>query len=336
MSSKIDKIIARLQSKITEQAYYEAQQQTRVVAARYIKSTDFPSAINILSSVASSLLAAHQGGSGGDLSLFLIDVYKTAQLVPDAENKGRLLGLLRQFDSEEPTRKKFVAEMIGWSARFGTYPAGDPELHAVVGALYAKEGDVVDAERHLVLGTRESASILAATEIEWWEADEKHTAQFYAGRGVLPYLLLGNVRDANTFFGTFVKSLVSKNPQLAAQNVQAANAPLSVQMFPSLPLLNFLSFLLLAVEKGTPSADLFRALRNQYREGLKEAGWEEALDGIAEIYFGIQRPRMGNPLMDMMGSMFGGGGAAQKKQPPKRRIGANQGGAGGPVAEGLD
>jgi hypothetical protein len=95
-----------------EGQFYEAQQQTRVVAARYIKQKDWSAAIDILFNVAQSLLKAGQGGSGGDLGLFLIDVYKQAELKPDSNNKGKLLTLLRQFDSEEPTRKKFITEMI--------------------------------------------------------------------------------------------------------------------------------------------------------------------------------------------------------------------------------
>jgi hypothetical protein len=86
-----------------------------VVAARYVKQKDWNSAIDILYNVAQSLLKAGQGGSGGDLSLFLVDVYKQAELKPDAGNKGKLLALLRLFDAEEPTRKKFIGEIIGYA-----------------------------------------------------------------------------------------------------------------------------------------------------------------------------------------------------------------------------
>ena len=99
--------------RIIEGSFYEAQQQTRVVAARYVKSENWTAAIDILFNVSQSLLKAGQGGSGGDLSLFLIEVYKQAELKPDASSKGKLLTLLRQFDSEEPTRKKFIGEMMG-------------------------------------------------------------------------------------------------------------------------------------------------------------------------------------------------------------------------------
>lgn len=100
-------------SRTTEGQYYEAQQQTRVVAARYVKQSNYNAAVDILFNVAQSLLKAGQGGSGGDLSLFLVDVYKQAELKPDASNKGKLLVLLRLFDAEEPTRKKYIGEMIG-------------------------------------------------------------------------------------------------------------------------------------------------------------------------------------------------------------------------------
>jgi golgi to ER traffic protein 4 len=65
-------------------------------------------------------------------------VYTKAETKPDSDSKGKLLSLLRAFPKNEPTRKKFVNEMVGWSAKFGEYPAGDPEIHHVAGSLYAE------------------------------------------------------------------------------------------------------------------------------------------------------------------------------------------------------
>jgi len=113
MASKVDRIVARLQEKIADGDFYEAQQQTRVAASRYIKTSNWPAAIDILASVAQALLRAGQGGSGGDLCVMLVDVYRQAELKPDAAAKGRLLTCLRLFEAGEPTRKKFVGEMIG-------------------------------------------------------------------------------------------------------------------------------------------------------------------------------------------------------------------------------
>ena len=86
-----------------------------------------------------------------------------------------------------------------------------------------------------------------------------------------------------------------------------------VRVYPSLPLLNFLGLLLLAVQRG--SADLFRTLARHYAPHIRDVGaWDEALAHIGEMYFGIKIPRQGNPLFDMMsGMLFGGGGGGAQK-----------------------
>ena len=51
---------------------------------------------------------------------------------------GKIFALLRAFPRNEPTKKRFVGEAVGWSAKFGEYENGDPELHHVAGTLYAE------------------------------------------------------------------------------------------------------------------------------------------------------------------------------------------------------
>jgi hypothetical protein len=83
-------------------------------------------------------------------------------------------------------------------------------------------------------------------------------------------------------------------------------------------LLNFLSLLLLAVQRGDSA--LFKQLGKHYAVHLKETEdvWAEALANIGEIWFGIKIPRQGgNPLMDMMGSMLFGGGVTPKPTTPR-------------------
>lgn len=217
-----------------------------------------------------------------------------------------------------------------WSATYGPFPAGDPELHHVAGALYAEEHEPYDAERHLILGAKDSADVLTRMEYTWYKEDDSHTAPLYAGRAVLPYLLLANLRAANAAYRSFTSHLSADNSGLAVQDVSGQNADLRV--FPSLPLLNLLGLLLIACQKGTP--DLFRQLKTKYAANLAEVpnnAWDEPLELIAEMYFGIQRPRQSNPLLDMMGSLFGGGAGAGLGggKPPVRRVEA-------PSAEALD
>ncbi|KAI6782997.1 Golgi to ER traffic protein 4 [Emericellopsis cladophorae] len=326
MSSKVDRIVARLQEKITDGDYYEAQQQTRVAASRYIKQKNWDSAIDILHNVAQSLLKAQQGGSASDLCIMMVDVYKQAETKPDATSKGRLLTCLRLFQAAEPTRKKFIQEMMGWSAKFGEYPAGDPDLHHVAGSIYAEEHEPYEAERHLVIGTKDSAEVLAKMEYTWYKESDAHTAPHYAARGILPYLLVGNVRAANTTYRLFTSSLSSDNAGLNVQDVSTASS--DIRIFPSLPLLNFLGLLLLAIQRGSP--EVFRGLLSKYATQINEVdGWAEPLEMIGQMYFGIQKPRQSNPLMDMMSGLFGGGAGGA---PPQRRQGIRD----GPAPAGLD
>lgn len=247
----------------------------------------------------------------------------------------RLIEILREFPPEEPTRKRYIQEMIGWSSKFGPIERGDPELHHAAGSVYAEgrprcpfpsdsridlsdnlENEPYDAEKHLVLGTPESAETLARLEYEWYTNDDAHTAAIYASRAVFPYLLTGNIRSANKAFLIFTSRLSSSNPSLGAQEVSSASSDMRV--YPSLPLLNFISLLLLAIQRGAP--ELFRQLTAHYAAHIQEVGiWDDFLAQFGEMYFGIRVPRQGNPLLDMMGSMLFGGQGGGNSRPTQGR-----------------
>ena len=110
------------------------------------------------------------------------------------------------------------------------------------------EGEVYDAERHLILGTSASAPILAQVHYTWYKEDSPHLAAIYASRSVLPYLVLGNLASATTALAQFTSQLTSSNPSLLTQSIDSAKS--SARIFPSLPLLNFLAMLVLACQKG--------------------------------------------------------------------------------------
>lgn len=127
---------------------------------------------------------------------------------------------------------------------------------------------------------------------------------------MFPYLLTGNLRSANKALLIFTSRLSASNKSLSVQEVSGSSSDMRV--YPSLPLLNFLGLLLLAIQRG--GSDLYRQLAKHYAPHIKEVGtWDDALAQVAETYFGIKIPRQGNPLFDMMGSMLFGGGAASPK-----------------------
>ncbi|CAO1604086.1 MAG: hypothetical protein LQ349_006909 [Xanthoria aureola] len=316
-TAKIQKTIARQQEKISEGQFYEAHQQLRVIASRYVKSENWDAAIDLLYGGALALLKAGQGGSGGDLGIFLIDVLGKGSKGVGVGEKSKLLTILRAFPPREPTKKRFVTEMINWSSRVGEHPLGDPELHHVAGSIFAEECEPYEAERHLALGTKDSPEQLAKCEYEWYTQDDSHTAALYAARAVFPYLLVGNLRSANKAHLIFTSRLNSGNKSVSVQEVSSKSSDMRV--YPVLPLLNFLGLLLLAVQRG--SSDLYKQLAKHYASHVKEVGiWDDALNQIGEMYFGIRIPRQGNPLFDMMGSMMGFGGGSPKPKPKKAEV----------------
>lgn len=178
------------------------------------------------------------------------------------------------------------------------------------------EGEAYEAERHLILGTRDSAQVLARMEYEWYTQDEdQSTAALYAARAIFPYLLTRNLRSANASILFFTSALASQNP--AVQEVSSSSS--DVRIYPSLPLINFLSLLLLAVQRG--STDLWRTLKLHYQTQLRELDgvWDDSLAGVGEIYFGERKPKQMNPLADLMG-MFGGGGGRTASPKPKPNL----------------
>lgn len=185
------------------------------------------------------------------------------------------------------------------------------------------DNEPYDAEKHLILGTSESAETLAKLEYEWYTHDEPHTAAIYASRAVFPYLLTGNVRSANKALLIFTTRLSTSNPSLAVQDVSSSSS--DARVYPALPLLNFISMLLLTVQRG--SADLFRQLTAHYAAQIQDVGiWDDFLAQIGEQYFGIKVPRQGNPLMDMMSNMLFGGQGGQdnaggrRTQKPAKKV----------------
>jgi golgi to ER traffic protein 4 len=133
--------------RIAEGQFYEAHQQLRVIASRYLKASDYASAADILSNGSILLLKAGQGGSGGDLAMMLLnEVYSKGAWECTEANKTRLVEILQAFPKDEPTRKRFVQEMIGWSGKIGDVERGDPDLHHAAGVLYA-EGQWIHREQ---------------------------------------------------------------------------------------------------------------------------------------------------------------------------------------------
>lgn len=154
---------------------YEAHQKARTFASRYSKAGQYDTAIDVLFQSSRELLKSGQQGSGTDLALFLLDVYETKGervsdesrgppslriwfLFFDSHTKflGRVTQLIALTGSSGSWRKTIIDRSVAsvmsfvlgssvcscivtrWTAKHGTYPIGDPDLHHYIGELLYK------------------------------------------------------------------------------------------------------------------------------------------------------------------------------------------------------
>ena len=82
------KALAAILPQIASGHAYEAHQKARTFATRYVKSSQYDTAIDVLFQSARELLKAGQAGSGTDLGSFLIDVYESKGETVNEESRG--------------------------------------------------------------------------------------------------------------------------------------------------------------------------------------------------------------------------------------------------------
>ncbi len=87
-ASSSSRALAAILPQIAEGRAYEAHQKARTFASRYVKSSQYDTAIDVLFQSARELLKSGQQGSGTDLGQFLIEVYETKGESVSDESRG--------------------------------------------------------------------------------------------------------------------------------------------------------------------------------------------------------------------------------------------------------
>ncbi|KAG8817786.1 hypothetical protein FRC17_011095 [Serendipita sp. 399] len=254
---------------------YEAHQKARTFASRYSKSGAYDVAIDVLYQSATELFKGGHLGSGTDLSQFLIEVYELKDEKVTEESRGlfsffpdvevarsqleptaRLTQLISLAGAKGTWRKTLIDRSIAWSAKYGQYATGDPGLHGFIGDLFYKEQYFIGAEPHLLAsGSRDSAKTLANMLFAWSRNGAEPS--IYASKGVIPYLLSGNILAARSFLSQFLSLLISARPSvLATPNPVVLTASGSETTSPdelfltTEPVLNFLQLVIRTCQRA--------------------------------------------------------------------------------------
>ncbi|GAA5892986.1 hypothetical protein JCM5296_003398 [Sporobolomyces johnsonii] len=339
--------------------YYSAHQKARTTATRLLApprrgpppagsvlpyDTKAQEAAEVLWDAARKLLEKGQQGSGVDLGVMLVeDVWKAREVGCGKDERDKVIQLIALTGPSGAWRKTLTDAVFSWTAKTGSGPAGDVEIHQYLGETLYKELNYHQATLHLlVCPTQDAARTLANVLFDWSKLDnEGETAVGrYAARGALSYLESTFILAARTFLSHFLSLSLTAYPDLSVVRFPypPPSSPLAQTTPPppadelvvtKLASLNFVQLAVRAAQVGVGEAidkvrngNEMRAARGQGTRAWtalvqryeKQVPWlrqgeiKESTTVLGEIYFGIKPARQGNPLMDMMASMFGGGG----------------------------
>ncbi|BGP26049.1 cytoplasmic protein [Rhodotorula toruloides] len=302
-------------------------------------------AAELLWDAARKLLENGQTGSGVDLGVMLVEDVWTAREVGCGKNeRAKLIQLIALTGPAGAWRKTLTDAIFAWSAKTGSGAAGDVEIHQYMGETFFKEGDYHQASLHLlVCPSQDAAQTLANVMFEWSKLDPEKECGVgrYAARGTLSYLESSFILAARTFLSHFLALVLAAYPTLRVVSFPypPPSSPLATSttappsgdeiVVTKLASLNFLQLAVRDVQAGVGETVEKVKVGNEWRaqRGAGTKVWQslvgkyerqvpwmrapEVRDGmtaLGEIHFGLKPQRAGNPLMDMMASMFGGGG----------------------------
>eukprot|EP00246_Nothoceros_aenigmaticus_P015757 TRINITY_DN678_c0_g1_i2.p1 TRINITY_DN678_c0_g1~~TRINITY_DN678_c0_g1_i2.p1 ORF type:complete len:320 (+),score=44.23 TRINITY_DN678_c0_g1_i2:353-1312(+) len=308
-SSNGMKTLAKLAKSVEDGNYYEAQQMYKTMLARYMAAKKYEEALDLVQSGAVMQLKHGQVTCGVELGVLLVETLVMAKVPVGGSSLERVKAVFHEFaresvrppkasrDSQCTAEEKmaiktrvdgcgtFVRAALKWSIDFGSSKRGAPELHDLIAEYIweqSYEPDMGRASQHFIRG--QHPEVFASALVECMTQCFSGEADLVIARGVLQYLGLGNLRDANRLWEETKKIMDAKD---------------SIQ-YPDSPLMHFIKFLLLTLERD--ALPLFRMLRENYKASLeRDPCFDEYLDEIGERFYGLRRK---NGVQSMLGDLM--------------------------------
>ncbi|EHH17088.1 Conserved edge-expressed protein [Macaca mulatta] len=206
---------------------------------------------------------------------------------PEPENLAKVFSLM---DPNSPERVAFVSRALKWSSG-GSGKLGHPRLHQLLALTLWKEQNYCESRYHFLHSADGEGCANMLVEYSTSRGFRSEVDMFVA-QAVLQFLCLKNKSSASVVFTTYTQ----KHPSIE-------DGPPFVE-----PLLNFIWFLLLAVDGG--KLTVFTVLCEQYQPSLRrDPMYNEYLDRIGQLFFGVPPKQtssygglLGNLLSSLMGS----------------------------------
>lgn len=267
------------------QGAYEALQLYRSRSMRFKSKNEFAEAINVCSSGSITLLENGYENAGAELAGLFVDLLIELERPVNEETKNALYTVDDKFPAKSTHRIEYLKACIKWTISVGDRELGDPILHQRLADALWNINDK-NAVYHYAAG---EAPLAYSSKIEEkYSGDTQLEARSQAlTLGIVNFLALENLRDANELFYAFKKNQKTNYPSLSLDNQD---------------LVNFCDYLLQTCRRdATP---LFKTLVNTYASTVDfdEAVPTLLMGPIASKFFGI-KPKV-NPMMSMLQSMM--------------------------------
>lgn len=281
----------KLRASVEKGDYYEAHQMYRTLFFRYMSQAKHAEAKELMYNGALLFFSYNQQNSAADLSMLVLEVLEKSESKVEDDFLEQLAKLFSQMDQNSPERVAFVSRALKWSTG-GSGKLGHPKLHQLLAVTLWKEQNYSESRYHFLHSSDGEGCALMLVEYSASRGFRSEVDMFVA-QAVLQFLCLKNKNSASVVFSTYTE----KHPSIE-------KGPPFVQ-----PLLNFIWFLLLAVEGG--KLTVFTVLCEQYQPSLKrDPMYNEYLDRIGQVFFGVppkQSPSYGGLLGNLLNSLMGSG-----------------------------
>ncbi|XP_050640220.1 Golgi to ER traffic protein 4 homolog isoform X1 [Macaca thibetana thibetana] len=314
----VQRVEGKLRASVEKGDYYEAHQMYRTLFFRYMSQSKHAEARELMYSGALLFFSHGQQNSAADLSMLVLESLEKAEVEVADELLENLAKVFSLMDPNSPERVAFVSRALKWSSG-GSGKLGHPRLHQLLALTLWKEQNYCESRYHFLHSADGEGCANMLVEYSTSRGFRSEVDMFVA-QAVLQFLCLKNKSSASVVFTTYTQ----KHPSIE-------DGPPFVE-----PLLNFIWFLLLAVDGG--KLTVFTVLCEQYQPSLRRdpmynevraQGWGgrrrpqglglpapepaasalQYLDRIGQLFFGVPPKQtssygglLGNLLSSLMGS----------------------------------
>jgi len=295
--SRLERIHQKFRKAVEDGNFYEASQMSRNLSSRYKNQKKYEDAENLLFESAITLLQHEQNESAFELGKKLIHLYVEINKEINDKSIEKITKIIEASKNLSQSGTDFIQEALGWTTT--DYKYGHPKIQESAATKYWQLKDYSEARKHIVYTNDGSkcASFLIEYHVVCGFPGE---VDLFVTQAVLQILCLQNTLTATTIFFSYT---------LNHPGIKRKNRPYKQ------PLLNFIAFLLLIVEKG--NVEQYSILCEQYQPSIqRDPTYLQYLDKIGQLFFGLPPPKKNESgiqgiLGGLMESLFQTGGSGE-------------------------